>query len=398
MDRNLEQNLTLAGARVAVSASDSVRADLAIQRGRIRFSTAQRRCRHLLDLRGFLILPGLINAHDHLEFNLFPRLGRRQYENATAWAEDIYCPEEAPIRQHLQVPKPVRLLWGGIKNLLAGVTSVSHHNPYEAAVFERHFPVRVVKRFGWAHSLRFCSNIEERFRQTPPNAPFIIHAGEGRDAQARKEIYQLDAVCVLAPSTVIVHGVALETEDLALIKSRESSLIWCPSSNYFTLGRTLSPEVIAAGIPVALGTDSALTAAGDFLDELSVAHRHADLCRVYDMVTDCAARILGLKSGEGHIRDGAIADLLVVADTGQSPEEALTSLRPELVILNGSIKLLSFRLADRLNLWNLAGFEPIGVEGRGWSFIDCQVTAATEQVTRYLGGDFRLAGRKVMVC
>jgi len=398
MDRNLEQGVTLAGARVAVSASDSLRADLTVQRGRIRFSAGARRGHNALDLRGFLILPGLINAHDHLEFNLFPRLGHKHYENATAWAEDIYCPEQAPIRQHLQVPKPLRLLWGGIKNLLAGVTSVSHHNPYQAAVFERQFPVRVIKRFGWAHSLRFCSNVEERFRQTPPDAPFIIHAGEGRDAQARREIYQLDEAAVLASSTVIVHGVALEPEDLGLIKTRGASVVWCPSSNYFTLGRTLSPKVFEAGIPVALGTDSALTADGDFLDELAVAHRHAGLHQIYDMVTDCAARILCLKSGEGFIRDGAVADLLIVSDTGQSPAEALASIRPELVIVNGKLKLLSLEMADRLQLWNLAGFEPIGVEGRGWSFIDCPVSAAKEHATRYLGSDFRLAGKKVVAC
>ncbi len=51
-----------------------------------------------LDLDGLQILPGLINAHDHLEFALFPRLGRRIYSNATEWARDIYRPEESPVR------------------------------------------------------------------------------------------------------------------------------------------------------------------------------------------------------------------------------------------------------------------------------------------------------------
>ncbi|HEY7387467.1 MAG TPA: hypothetical protein VH640_03090, partial [Bryobacteraceae bacterium] len=145
--------MILKGARIALSATESAVFDLGIKAGRVSLTPPQRDS--VLDLRGYLILPGLINAHDHLEFNLFPRLGRGPYPNATAWAEDIYHPEVPPIMQHLKVPKAIRLFWGGLKNLLAGVTTVMHHNPYEPEVFGRRFPVRVVRRYGWAHSLRF---------------------------------------------------------------------------------------------------------------------------------------------------------------------------------------------------------------------------------------------------
>jgi hypothetical protein len=64
-----------------------------------------------LPLDGFLVLPGLVNAHDHLEFNLFPNLGRGPYPNAAAWAEDIYYPACPPIRENLLVPKSTRLQW-----------------------------------------------------------------------------------------------------------------------------------------------------------------------------------------------------------------------------------------------------------------------------------------------
>src|SRR3954469_21122726 len=118
------------------------------------------------DLSGYEILPGLINAHDHLEFALFPRLGRGPYLNSSDWARDIYRPHESPVADHLRVPKPVRLLWGGIRNLLAGATTVCHHNPYDT-VFDEDFPVRVIKRFGWAHSFAFESDVTGRFRDTP---------------------------------------------------------------------------------------------------------------------------------------------------------------------------------------------------------------------------------------
>ncbi len=387
--------MTLSGARVALSASESVQADITIAGRYIRFGESS--SHRAFNMRGFLILPGLINAHDHLEFNLFPRLGRRHYRNASEWAADIYHPEQSPLKQHLQVPKPARLLWGGLKNLLAGVTSVSHHNPYNAVVFERQFPVRVVKRFGWAHSLKFSSNVGERFRQTPRDAPFIIHAGEGSDIEARREIYRLDEKGALGPSTVIVHGVAMEREEICLLRTRGSAIVWCPTSNCFTLGRTLSNDVLQADIPVALGNDSALTADGDFLDELAAAHRHTDVCRIYEMATGQAARILCLKSGEGSIQDGGLADLVIVRDEGQSPAEALLLLRPELVMVNGQIKLLSFKMAARLNLRNMTRFETIDVESRGRSLVDFPVAAAKAEAVKYLGNDLRLAGKRIAV-
>jgi hypothetical protein len=110
-----------------------------------------------LDLTGHVRMPG------HLEFNLFPQLGRGPYANATEWARAVYHPDRSPVREHLRVPKSVRLWWGGIKNLLSGVTTVCHHNPCEAEVFGPDFPVRVVRRFAWAHSLAYRSGLPELF-------------------------------------------------------------------------------------------------------------------------------------------------------------------------------------------------------------------------------------------
>jgi cytosine/adenosine deaminase-related metal-dependent hydrolase len=387
--------MTLVGGRVAITASESVRCNIEICRGRIRrFGDINPRDR-ILDLHGFLVLPGLINAHDHLEFNLFPRLGRGPYSNATEWARQIYHPRDSPIRQHLQVPKEVRLFWGGIKNLLSGVTTVAHHNPYQAAVFERGFPVRLVKRYGWAHSLGFSSDIRKFYRDTPAGAPFIIHAGEGTDVQSRDEIYRLDRAGVLGTSTVIVHGVAFESEDLNLIARRCASLVWCPTSNHFMLGRTIPPVVFESGIPIALGSDSALTADGDFIDELCAANCIVNLTRLYKMVTTESARVLRLTSGEGSIREGGVADFIVVNDERQTPAESLLDLSPELVMINGRIKLFSTRIADRLCFSGQPPFEPLEVRGRGRWFIACPVSALAARARWELGDGFRRAGREV---
>lgn len=393
----MEETVILKGAKVAVSATEAVKSDIAIHRGKICALGSLNGSTPALNLDGFLILPGLVNAHDHLEFNLFPRLGRRVYPNAAAWAEDIYHPQESPICQHLNIPRPVRLVWGGVKNLISGVTSVSHHNPYEEAVFRSNFPVRVVRRFGWAHSLTFCSDVEERFRRTPRNAPFLIHAGEGTDELSRNEFRTLEAAGVLNRRTVIVHGVALEASDNRLLTQRGASLVWCPTSNLFLLGRTLEQEILSSSLPIALGSDSALTAEGDLLDEIHAARRYVDLHRIYGMVTEQAASILRLTRGEGMIREGGIADLVVTRDRGQTPAEALLELRPEIVFLAGRMKLVSLAAADHLRLERLRHFQPITVEGRGKWLIDCDVSSLQNTAFQSLGNDVRLAGRRIAV-
>jgi cytosine/adenosine deaminase-related metal-dependent hydrolase len=384
--------MILKGARGALSATESAALDIGVAAGRITF-----RPRHgsALDLRGYLVLPGLINAHDHLEFSLFPRLGRGPYRNATAWAEDIYRPEQPPIAQQLRIPKSVRLFWGGLRNLLAGVTCVMHHNPYEPS-FDRAFPVRVVRRFGWAHSLRFTPAVASSFAASPPDAPFILHACEGTDADAEGELRTIDAAGALGPATAIVHGVALRAEGISLMRARQAGLIWCPTSNAFTLGRTVSPEVMDSGLPIALGTDSSLTAEGDMIDELRAAAGRLGAVRAYEMVTQAPARILRLGPGAGRIQEGGIADLLVVRNPGPWPADALHALNPELVIIGGRIKLCTPAIADRLGLQRLR-LQPVHIEGRGLRYVACDVRSLAPPATGILGDRFRLAGKRVTV-
>jgi len=44
----------------------------------------------VVDLQGGFVLPGLINAHDHLELNHYGRItGRDRYDNAGGWIADV---------------------------------------------------------------------------------------------------------------------------------------------------------------------------------------------------------------------------------------------------------------------------------------------------------------------
>ncbi len=401
--------LRLTGARVALDARTAVRAEIVIEQGcvrelilepdRVRRRSGSRASATTIDLRGYLLLPGLINAHDHLEFNLFPRLGNGPYPNFRKWADDIFRPEASPVREHLAVPKPARLWWGAIKNLLCGVTTVCHHNPYDHEVFGDEFPVRVVSRYGWAHSLALEENVAARFRATPENAPFLIHLGEGTDKASAREIFELDRLGALGSRTVIIHGVGLDHAGRALVEERGAAVVWCPSSNLFTLGKTLDGDDLGRHRRVALGNDSALTAEGDLLDELRLAMRATDVGSesLYDLVTRGAAEVLRLRNGEGGLQAGGVADLMAVPDAGQSPTDTLaeSSYREvELVVVAGKPHLFSETMLNRWPEETWQRFEPLEIDGTTrW----LQVPAAWlfEAAGKHLPSPVRLVGRSV---
>lgn len=352
------QSWRLAGGRVALGPNESARADVEIREGRVAHIGSEgalsrdETTSSVIDATGLLVLPGLINAHDHLEFALFPRLGNGPYPNARAWADDIYHPEESPIREHLAIPKPERLAWGGIRNLLSGVTTVAHHNPYEAH-FEEGFPVRVVRHYGWAHSPALTPNLRERFQATADDEPFLIHLGEGTNEASREEVYRLDEMGALGPRTVLIHAVALGPDELKLVAKRGASIVCCPSSNRFLLGRTVARELWGSTVPVTLGTDSSLTNEYCLLEELRVAQRETGLPdeRLYEMVTSTAASILRLRDGEGSLSRGGVGDILLIRDRGGNPCKSLlqaTAADVEAVFLGGAVKLLGGGAVDRL--------------------------------------------------
>jgi cytosine/adenosine deaminase-related metal-dependent hydrolase/SAM-dependent methyltransferase len=409
LQKSKELGITrLYGARFAFGPGESTVAEMRIQDSRVEeiigaatdtsFSAS---AGPGVDLRGFMVLPGLINAHDHLEFALFPRLGKGRYNNFLEWAEDIHRSHATEIARHRGVPKDARLWWGGIRNLLCGVTTVCHHNPYEPDVFTKEFAVRVLRNYGWAHSLPLEPGAALKKKTTPKGQPFLIHLAEGIDEQSSREILHLQRAGGLDKNTVIIHGLGLGEKGSAALRAADAGLIWCPSSNLFLFGQSMSPAEIAKFPRVSLGSDSPLTADGDLLDEVRCAHEalQTPAPDLYRYVTRQPAQLLGLKNGEGTFRIGGTADLIAVRDTGSSPAETLCKLsyrEVELVLLGGRVQLASAELRKRLPDSACEGLQLLSIEGV-IRWVRAPLKRLLLETEAHLDGQIYLGGKQVCI-
>jgi cytosine/adenosine deaminase-related metal-dependent hydrolase len=259
-----------------------------------------------LDFAQGHIRPGLINAHDHLHRNHYGRLGDPPYPDAYAWARDIQLRHAALIAERRAFPRREALLAGAWKNLFAGVTTIVHHDRWEAD-FDRDFPGRVAR----VASMDSLGMVPE-FALPAAAARFCLHVAEGVSAVATGELDQLDRMGLLSHRLIAVHGVGIEGEAVARFRASGAALVWCPTSNLFLLGRTASRELLEDGLDVLLGSDSLLTGDGDLLDELQCARRLGFLSdtRLADAVGVTAARRLGLPVPS--LDPGAPADIVVL--------------------------------------------------------------------------------------
>jgi cytosine/adenosine deaminase-related metal-dependent hydrolase len=320
----------------------------------------------VVDLNGDRLLPGLINAHDHLQLNNFPSLTYPAfYRNAGEWIADFNARLRGnpAVTAAAAVPRTQRFLGGGLKNLLSGVTTVVHHDPLDAALLATGFPTRVPAGFGWAHSLEVDGEegVRAACERTAPDVPWIIHAAEGIDAQAHAEFDRLEALGCVRPNTLLVHALALDAGQRGRLAARGAGVIWCPSSNLRLFGRTADIRDLVALGRVALGTDSRLTAANDLLGELRVAHECLQLpeASLERLVTMDSARLLRLADC-GSLAAGLRADLLVLP--AGLPLSAATRADVRLVMLAGAARYGEQPYLEALRA--SAACTPLLVDGR----------------------------------
>jgi cytosine/adenosine deaminase-related metal-dependent hydrolase len=269
----------------------------------------------VVDLQGRRLMPGLLNGHDQLDFSTFPPLGQPPYVNVYAWARDVDAGAGDPsVTAALAVPLADRLFLGGLRNLLAGVTAVAHHNPFHRSLARSDFPVRVLEKYDFAHSPGLTPRLRKTYRTTDRRIPWMVHVGEGTDEASRQELDRLIEENVLRQNTVMIHGIAFGADEVLRTAEARAALVWCPESNRRLYGSTADVAAfLAAGVKVGLGSDSPVSGVRDALSNLAAARDEGvlgddGLLRLATIATAEAARL-----PLGGLRPGDDADLLAVS-------------------------------------------------------------------------------------
>lgn len=340
--------------------------NIIIQNGRIIKITSAATIAHepVIEFDDVFAFPGLINSHDHLDFNSFPQMGNRIYSDYKEWGDDIYKNNKEIIKNILSIPKELRIQWGLYKNLLNGITTVVNHG--EPLMIKSNL-ITVFQNCQSLHSLQFEKNWKWRLKNPfKIKYPCVIHIGEGTNEKAVREIDLLIKANLFRRSLIGIHGVAMNEQQSKSFKA----LVWCPASNFFLLGRTAAIDLLNDHTRVLFGSDSTLTASWNFWEQLRQAKNYQQLddAELIQSVTSTAAAVWGLNSGA--IAENKVADIVLVKrKKGMTELENFYSLNPQdllLVIQQGKIKL-----ADESIIEN---FESRGVSMQHLSHINLNGT------------------------
>lgn len=328
------------------------------------------------DLGDAAILPGLINAHTHLELSWMKGLNppsASMYEwirRLMALRREQSPPEEEQAARASEALTEARslgtLAFGDISNTLLSarvfarqdVPAVLFHellgfapHDYEARARDGANAVQDAvtgqTRAGIAPHAPY-STAPELFQATTREAaarslPMSVHLGEspeeveflmtatGPIAELLRTlgvwrddwrppgcdpVTYLDRLGVLKPGLLVVHATQLKPDALTTLAARKCVIVSCPGANRW-IGNGPPPidDFYASGCTVAFGTDSLASAdALDMFAELSLARgiSTAPHARLLESATRGGALALGLDESYGRIAPGARGPLLAV--------------------------------------------------------------------------------------
>ncbi len=350
-----------------------------------------------LKLSNDIILPGMVDLHNHITWNFLPAWqhaalfnSRYDWQQVTDYLMDLPEPREVLLRDNRKHWSCEMNLFGEVKAVVNGETSLvgglvgpdsecsrglarnldgasgipDPKGGKEKQVYYQVFPLRL--------SPNDTSDVLKKLADgTYQAAVFHLAEGKAGDASSHQEFQSLDGKGLLVPKVILLHGVALGPPEFARMKHIGVSLVWSPKSNLDLYGTTA--DVIAArtaGVPTALAPDWSPSGSNGSMDELKFARRWslvptlANLpagaspppvfndAQLVNMVTTIPAKMASLSGDIGSIAPHALADLLVLRNHGSDSYRAIIEATPadvELVVIGGIPVYGDYELMKSIN-------------------------------------------------
>lgn len=327
----------------------------------------------IVELPRHTLLPGLINAHCHLDYTCL-RGKLPSGVSFSKWALAI-----VGAKRRLSVSAYEASVRAGLDELLrygtTGVIEVSClSGRYAAARLIEETPLRVaffgealgLNPFKARRRLRLLRRVLDGLdapnvitRGISPHAvysmskrlvkligrelarrpmPLTVHLLESRQEprlnpwyDPRRAVKILDELGWLGPSVLGIHVNCPDEEDVAILARRGVSVVHCPGSHRFFGHEPFPAETLrAAGVPLCLGTDSlASNVRLDMLREMRLfreAHPAFTAEETLRMATTVPARYLGFEGRLGVLKAGAMADAIAVPAAPCPVEETCASV------------------------------------------------------------------------
>jgi len=315
---------------------------------------------------GGTVLPGLIELHNHLAYNVLPLWNVPQkYTNRNQWGNTPVYHQlvTAPMKTIGEATDLLAALvrYVECKALVGGVTTSQGIALFSAPGVRRYYRgiVRNVEETGDKLLPEAGSRIADVDAKDPQaflteiekKTCFLLHLSEGTDdaAHTHFEALQLQGgKWAIAPSLAGIHCVALTPADFGVMASNGASMVWSPFSNLLLYGQTANVAgAVAAGLKIGLGSDWSPTGSRSLFGELKVARvysqNNANVFsdeQIVRLATTAGAETLGWDETVGSLEVGKRADLVVVA--GQNDAAPLMPLfegderSVQLVAINGT--------------------------------------------------------------
>jgi 5-methylthioadenosine/S-adenosylhomocysteine deaminase len=322
----------------------------------------------VVDLRGCVLLPGLVNTHTHTPMWVFRGLtedvprgewltGRLLPLERRLGPDELRCGALAGCLELIENGVTTIADRYGLMDAVAtavetsGLRAVVGHSLFDrSAEADLARSEALVERFGtdparsrvWAglapHATGSCGpELLRRVRRLADRtgARVFIHLAQSEEEFATVAARDatgcasyLDALGLLAPEVVVAHATYLTDAEADLVGTRRTAVAHCPSSNAKLEGRVAPiARMRRAGAVIGLGTDAACCNNGmDLFDEMKIAGLLNKVAAddpaalpaldILRAATSEAARALGIDHLVGTLEPGKRADVIAVRARG----------------------------------------------------------------------------------